>query len=154
MLDGDFVQLLEALGLGNPIVDHDGVDVLHVGDADKLVDGGVVALVAFERRIGGLPLLVRHAEKRDIENIRFACVDDVHLRARDSGGDKILLYRVCMDAIVDLRKFSLRRPTDKLLFLSLETLKLFDEIKFKLDRKPCRELERDIAPRIRTAIAP
>ena len=79
MLDGDFVQFLEALGLGNPIIDHDGVDVLHIGDANQLVDGGVVALVAFERRVGGLPLLMRHAEKRDIENIRFACVDNVHL---------------------------------------------------------------------------
>ena len=46
MLDCDFVQLLEALRLRNAIIDHDGVDVLHVGDADKLVDGGVVALVA------------------------------------------------------------------------------------------------------------
>ena len=54
MLNGDLVQLLEALGLGNPIIDHHGVDVLHVGDADELVDGSVVALVAFERRIGGL----------------------------------------------------------------------------------------------------
>lgn len=61
------------------LIDHDGVDVLHVGDADELVDGGVVALVAFELRVRGLPLLVRHAEKRDIENIRLACVDDVHL---------------------------------------------------------------------------
>ena len=55
MLDGDFVQFLQALRLRNTIVDHDGVDVLHVGDADELVDGGVVALIAFERRIGGLP---------------------------------------------------------------------------------------------------
>ena len=34
LLDGDFVQLLEALGLGNSVIDHDGVDVLHVRYAD------------------------------------------------------------------------------------------------------------------------
>ena len=55
MLDGDFVQLLQALRLGNTIIDHDGVNVLHVGNADELVDGGIVALIAFKRRIGGLP---------------------------------------------------------------------------------------------------
>ena len=79
MLNGDFVQFLQALRLGNTIVDHNGVDVLHVGDADELVDGGVVALVAFERRVRRLPLLVRHAEKCDIKNISLTCVDDVHL---------------------------------------------------------------------------
>ena len=46
MLDGDFVQILEALGLWHTIIDHNGIDVLHVRDADELVDGGIVALVA------------------------------------------------------------------------------------------------------------
>ena len=41
LLDGDFVELFEALGLRDSIIDHDSVDVLHVGDADKLVDSGV-----------------------------------------------------------------------------------------------------------------
>ena len=47
LLDGDFVKLFETLWLGNAIIDHDGVDVLHVGDADELVDRGIVTLVAF-----------------------------------------------------------------------------------------------------------
>ena len=34
LLDGDLVQFLEALGLGNSVIDHDGVDVLHVRYAD------------------------------------------------------------------------------------------------------------------------
>ena len=65
MLDGDFVQLLQALRLRDSVIDHDGVDVLHVGDADELVDGGIVALVAFERRIGGLPF------SKPLESERF-----------------------------------------------------------------------------------
>ena len=65
----------------NTIIDHDGVDVLHVGDADKLVDCGVVALVALEVGVSALPLLMRHAEQGHVKNIRFACVDDVHLGA-------------------------------------------------------------------------
>ena len=47
LLDGDFVEFFEALRLRNAIIDHDSVDVLHVGDADELVDCSVVALVAF-----------------------------------------------------------------------------------------------------------
>jgi len=34
LLDGDFIQFLESLRLWNTIVDHDGVDVLHVRYAD------------------------------------------------------------------------------------------------------------------------
>ena len=81
MLDGDFVQFLEALRLGHSVVDHHGVDLLHVGDADKLVDGGVVALIALERRVCRLPLLVRHAKQGNIQHISLACIDDVHLGA-------------------------------------------------------------------------
>ena len=51
LLNGDFVQLLETLGLGDSVLYHDGIDILHVRNADELVDGGVVALVALERRI-------------------------------------------------------------------------------------------------------
>ncbi len=65
LLDGDFVQFLEALRLRNAVINHDGVDVHHVGDADELVDGGIVALVAFERRIGGLPF------SKPLESERF-----------------------------------------------------------------------------------
>ena len=79
MLYGDFVQLLQPLGLGNAVIDHYGVDVLHVGDADELIDGGVVALIALERWVCSLPLLVRHAEKCHIQHISFARVDYVHL---------------------------------------------------------------------------
>ena len=83
LLDGYFVEFLEALRLWNAIVYHDSIDILHVGDADKLVNCGVVALVAFQRWIRGLPLLVCHAEERDIQNICFTRVDDVHLRSRN-----------------------------------------------------------------------
>ena len=81
LLDGDFVQLLQSLWLWDTVVDHNGVDVLHVGDADKLVDSGIVALVTFQRRMRDLPLLMCHTEQRDIENIGLARIDDVHLRA-------------------------------------------------------------------------
>ena len=46
LVNGYFVQAFQPLWLRDAVVNHDGVDVLHVGDADKLVDGGVVALVA------------------------------------------------------------------------------------------------------------
>ncbi len=74
MLDEDFVQLLQPLRLGNAIVNHHGVDVLHVGDANKLIDGGVVALVAFERRVsncGEFAII-----KRRVENA-FPTADEI-----------------------------------------------------------------------------
>ena len=135
-------------------MDHDGIDIFHVRDADELVDGGVVALVALERRVGGLPLLVRHAEECHIENIRFARVDDVHLCAGDLRRDEILLYGVGVDAVVDLRKLPLCRPPDQLLLLRLKPLKLLDDVYLELGGNPHCELESDVLVRVGAAISP
>ena len=144
LLDGDFVQFLQALRLRDAVIDHDGVDVLHVGNADELVDCGVVALVAFERWIGGLLLLVRHTEEGHVQHICLTRVDDVHLRARDRGGNEVLLNGIRVNAIVDLRQLPLCRPADQFLFFRLETLIVRYQIKFELYRYPRRKFKGDV----------
>jgi hypothetical protein len=56
------------------------------------------------------------------------------LRARDGGRDEIRLYRVRMDAVVDLRKFPFRRPTNQLLFLRLKPLEFLYKVQLKFNR--------------------
>ena len=65
-MDGDFVEAFKALRLRDSVVDHHRVDILHVGDADELVDRRIVALVALQRRILALPLLMRLAKQRNV----------------------------------------------------------------------------------------
>ena len=48
LLDCNLVELYQAFALGHSIVDKDGIDILHVREADEFVDGGIVADVAFQ----------------------------------------------------------------------------------------------------------
>ena len=118
-----------------------------------MIDRGVIALIALEVGILALPFLMRHAKKRDIENIRFACVDYIHLCAGDLRGDEVLLDSVRVDAVVDLRQFPLRRPADKLLLLRLEALELLDDVYLELGGNPHRKLKRNVLMGISPTIA-
>lgn len=48
LLYGDLVQSLETLRLRDAFVYHNGIDTLHIGDANQLVYCGVVTLIAIE----------------------------------------------------------------------------------------------------------
>ena len=61
-MDGDFVESFETLGLEDAVLDHHGVEVFHVRQADQLIDVGIVSLVAFEVWMRELPLLMRLPE--------------------------------------------------------------------------------------------
>lgn len=134
LMDGDFVQALEALRLRDAVFDHNRVEVLHVREADELVDRRMVALIALQIRIFKLPLLVGLAEERDVENIRFVRVDDAHLGTGDCRGDEMGLNRIGVDAIVYLRKLTLRRPAEGGLLGRFQALEFAHEIEFELDR--------------------
>ena len=62
LLDGYPIELHEAFALRHTVVDEHGVDVLHVREADEFIDGGIVADIAFQVRIGLAPLLGSHTE--------------------------------------------------------------------------------------------
>ena len=51
LMNGDFVQTLQTLRLRNAVLNHHRVEVLHVGDADQLVDVRIIPLVALEVRL-------------------------------------------------------------------------------------------------------
>ena len=110
-MDGDFVEPPQPLRLRYAILNHPGVEVLHVRHADQLIDVGIVSLVAFEVWMRELPLLMRPPEKRNIQHVRLVRVNDTHLGARNRRRDEVLLNRVRVDAIVDLRQFALGRPS-------------------------------------------
>ena len=80
-----------------------------------------------------MPLLMRLSEEGDIKNVRLVRIDDAHLRPRDRRRNEMLLDGVRMDAIVDFRKFSLRRPAKHLLLFGFQPLKLFYKVQLKLD---------------------
>ena len=62
MFDGYLVQAFQALALRDAVADEDGVEIFKVGEADKLVDGGIVAHVAFLVGVGIAPFLGGNAE--------------------------------------------------------------------------------------------
>ena len=121
-MDCNFVQALEALRLRNAVLDHHRIEILHVRDADELIDVRIVPLIALQVGMPHLPLLMRLAKEGDVEYIRLIRVDDVHLRPRDRRRNEMLLNGIRVNAIVDLRQFPLRGPTELGLFLGLQSL--------------------------------
>ncbi len=51
LMDGNLIQFHQSLGLRHSLLNEHRIDVLHIGKAYKLVDGGVIADVSFEVRI-------------------------------------------------------------------------------------------------------
>ena len=107
-MDCDFVEAFETLGLGNAILDHHRIEILHVRDADELIDVRIVALIALLVGMLRLPLLMCLAEESDIEDIRLVRVDNAQLRPRDRRWNEMLPNGVRMNAIVDFRQLPLR----------------------------------------------
>ena len=96
------VQPLEPLTLRQGHVNELGVHPLDVGEHEKLFDGGVIAHVAIQFRIGLAPLLGRLAKEGDIEKIGFARVGNRGLRECDLRRNEVDLDGVGVDTVVEL----------------------------------------------------
>ena len=139
-MDGDFVEPPQSLWLRYAVLDHHGVEVFHVRQADQVIDVGIVSLVAFEVWMRELPLLMRLPEKRNVQHVRLVRVDDAHLGARNHRRDEVLLNRVRVDTIIDFRQLALGRPSQLCLLRRLEPLESLDQIQLKFNREPRRRL--------------
>ena len=100
LLDCYFVEFVQAITLRDALVDEHRVKILHIGEANKLVDGGIVAHIAFRAGIGFTPLLGGHPEESHIEDIRFLGVDKramvgIHLVGYKVGSHSVGVYMVC-----------------------------------------------------------
>ena len=61
LLNGYLVKFLQAVGLRHALVDKHRIDILHIDEANQLIDSSIVTHVAFQFGIGSAPLLSRHA---------------------------------------------------------------------------------------------
>ena len=127
-MNGDFVQSFKPIWLRDTILNHHGVEVFHIGDADQLIDVRIVTLIALQVWVCDLPLLMRHTKQRDIQHVCLVRIDDVHLGTCDSRRNEVLLNCIRVDAVVDLRQFALRRPAKLRLLRCLKPLKFVYEI--------------------------
>lgn len=130
LADGDLIEPLEPFGLRQAHVDELGVHAFEVGQHEQLLDSGVFAHVAFERRVGVAPLARGLAEKSDIEQVGFVGVGDGGLSGRDLGWDEVRLHRVGVDTIIELGKGAVEIPGEgkAAVFIILEPLEFLDEI--------------------------
>jgi len=110
LADGDFVESWEPLPLGQTHVDEFGVHALDVGQHEQLLDGGVVAHVAFATEIGFAPLFSGLAEEGHVEHIGLAGIDHGGLGGGDGGGDDVGLNGVGVDAAVELGEGAVEVP--------------------------------------------
>ncbi len=69
--DGNLIEAHKAVALWLTLINEDGIDVLHICQADEFVDGSIVTDIPFQLRMGFTSLLGRLSEHGHIENVRF-----------------------------------------------------------------------------------
>ena len=135
------------------LLDKNRIEVLHIRQADKFIDSGVVAYVPSEVGIGLAPLFCRYTEHCHIQHIGFIGVDDACLCRCNLRGNKILLYGIGMYTVVDFRQLTFRRPTQQTLLLRLQPLKFLDDVDFELRANPHRKFKGYILVGVCTTIS-
>jgi hypothetical protein len=131
LADGGFIKPLKAVCLRQTHVNEFCIHAFEVCQHEQLLNGGMVAHVAFEARIAVPPLLCGLSEQRDIEQICFTGVGDRDLRGGDGRRNQVRLNGVGMDTVIELGQGTVKIPGQRqpLVFVLLEALKLLDEIK-------------------------
>lgn len=155
LADGDFIELQEALGLGNTLADENGIEALEICEDDKLLKRSMVADVAFGIGMSIAPLLGGLSEQRDIKQIGFVGIDKRCLGLGECRRQECFFDGVGVDAVVNLCEGPLEVPAEleAVVFVVLEAAKFFDQIDFKLGANPHAELESDVGMGKRAAIA-
>ena len=118
-MNSDSIELYESFTLGHLLVDEYGIEILHVGQTNQLVDGGIITDIAFQIRILFAPHLRSHAEHGNVQHIGFVGIDDTRLFRGHFGGNQVLFDRVGMDTVIDLGQFAFGAPAELFLFLFL-----------------------------------
>jgi len=108
--DSDFIELKEALGLGNTLADENGIEALEICEDDKLLKRSMVADVAFGIGMSIAPLLGGLSEQCDIEQIGFVGIDKRCLGLSECRRQECFFDGVGVDAVVDLGEGALEAP--------------------------------------------
>jgi hypothetical protein len=146
LADGDLVEALESLALGQAHMDELGVHAFQVGQHEKLFNRGVVAHVAVERGVLIPPLFGSPAEEGDIQEVCLTCVRDCSLGGGDFRRNEVLFDGIGVDAVVELREGAVKIPGQRetAAFVVFEALEFLDEVKLKLGAEPRTKLEGDV----------
>ena len=153
--DGDVVQGPQALRLRESLADKDGVEAFEIGEDDELLQRGVVADVALRVGMSIAPLLRGLAEEGDVEQVGLAGIHGGRLRFGDGRRDEGVLYRVGVDAVIDLCEGALEIPTEleAVVFFVLEALEFLDQVELEFRAEPRAELEGDVLVGVGAAVA-
>ena len=93
-MNGYPVKLNKSLALRHSLFDKNRIEVLHIRQAYKFVDCGVIPYVAFNVGVSLAPLLCRCTEHRHIQHVGFVGVNDACLCRSNLRRDKVMLYGV------------------------------------------------------------
>lgn len=154
--DGDLIEPFQPVALRQGHVDELGVHAFDVGEHEQLLDGGVVAHVAFELGIRIAPLPGGLAEEGDIEQVGFVGVGGGGLGGGDLGRDEVGFHRVGVDAVVQLGQGAVEVPGEgeAAIFVVLEALEFLDEVYFEFGADPHAEFKGDVLVGEGAAVTP
>ena len=118
-MNSDSIELYKPFTLRHLLVDEYGIEILHVGQTDQLVDGGIIPDIAFQIGILFSPHLRGHAEHGHVQHVGFIGIDDACLLRGHLDRNQVLFDRVGMDTVIDLGQFAFGAPAELFLFLFL-----------------------------------
>ena len=98
---GYLIQLDKSFTLSHALLDENSIEVLHIRQANQLIDSGIVTDIAFLVCIRLPPLFGSHAEHRYVEHISLVGVNDACLLRCHLFGDNIALDGIGVNPIVD-----------------------------------------------------
>lgn len=119
LMDGDLIELDQTLLLWHPLFNKHRIEILHIREAYKFIDRGIIPDIAFEVGIGITPLFRCHAEHSHIQHIGFIGIYDTCLSLCNLGRYEIMLDGIGVDSIIYFGQLTFRRPAELLLFLFL-----------------------------------
>ena len=101
-MDGYLIEFYKSLSLWNSLLDKYSIQIFHIGQAYKFIDGGIIPNITFQVRIVFPPFLCCHSKHRYIQHIGFIGINDICLFGRYFSRNKILLDGIRMYPIVYL----------------------------------------------------
>ena len=155
LADGDGVESLDAVALGQGHVNELGVHVFDIGEDEELFEAGVVAHVAVLAGVRVPPLPGGLAEKGDVEEIRLRGVGEGGLLRGDFSRNQMGLDGVGVEPVVDLGEGAIEIPSERkaAVLVLLEPLEFLDEVDFKLGTDPHSKLKGYVLVGISAAVA-
>lgn len=100
-MNGYLVKFYKPFALRNALFYKHSIQILHIRQADKFIDGSIITNITIQIRIGFSPLFCRNSKHSHIQYVCLICVNNICLFLSNFIWNKIMLDSICMYTVID-----------------------------------------------------